>query len=428
MVDHLHPDDRERVLALVDAAARDARPYAVEHRIVRADGVERIVLQQGEPMVKDGTAVRVVGTLLDVTERRRAEIAREALLQWLTAVIDRSPVGLLLAHGASGAMVETNPRANSLLGRRVTRVDECADWMRDVTGARLPADQLPGHRALHGESVDWGEYACRRPDGVCVPILVGAAPILDAKGAVDGAVIAFQDITAAKELERLRAEWSSVVAHDLRQPLTTIVLFAQHLLRSARDPAARQGLERIQAAGQRLNRMIHDLMDLSRLDARRLELVRKRVDVVELLRDAVERLALQRHGRAVDVHVAGEIPPVLADPDRVAQIVENLLSNAVKYGSHGTPIVIDARATDHDVAVTVTNEGPGIAPAELPNLFRRFQRTAGARGSKVKGTGLGLYITRELVEAHGGRITVESTPDATTSFRFTLPRAESSST
>src|SRR5690606_33547465 len=137
------------------------------------------------------------------------------------------------------------------------------------------------------------EYLLRQPGGAAIPILGGAAPIRDASGAVTGAVVAFQDITSSKELERLRAEWGSVVAHDLRQPLNTIVLFAQHILRRERDADTRRAAERVVAAGQRLSRMIGDLMDLSRLDARRLELSRRGVDVAALVRESVDRFGLE---------------------------------------------------------------------------------------------------------------------------------------
>jgi PAS domain S-box-containing protein len=300
MLEYLHPEDRDHVLELVDGAVRDGRAYSVEHRIVRADGTERIVLQQGEPIVKDGKPVRVVGTLLDITERRRAELEREASLKWLGAVVEHSPIGLLLVHGPDGERVEANSRAVQLLGRRVTSIDECEESVVDVTGAALPAAQLPSRRALLGESVEWGECRCKHPDGTLMPILVGAAPIMDANGRVEGAVVAFQDISAAKELERLRAEWGSVVAHDLRQPLNAMVLLAQYASRGLSDPDALHTLERIKAAGMRLNRMIGDLMDLSRLDARRLELARERIDVVALLRDSVARFALEAPTRRVD--------------------------------------------------------------------------------------------------------------------------------
>jgi signal transduction histidine kinase len=164
-------------------------------------------------------------------------------------------------------------------------------------------------------------------------------------------------------------------------------------------------------------------MDLSRLEARRLEITRQPTDVPATIRASVERAAQGAPDRRFDVIVHGYIPPASADADRIAQIVENLLSNAVKYGAQGTPIRIEEACGEGELSVAVTNEGKGISPEQIPQLFQRFQRTESAKGARIKGTGLGLYITRELVEAHGGHISVESQPGATTTFRFTLPLA-----
>ena len=418
---YVHPDDRERVNQIVDDAVREGRSYVVEHRIVRADGVERIMVQQGEPILEGGRPVRMVGTMLDVTERRQAQLEREATLRWLRAVFENSPVALLLIHGRTGLSVDANGRAKELLGRPLARVGEFPDMVLAPNGAPIPDEQLPARRALRGERIEASEYMIQRPDGTRIPVLAGAAPILDTGGDVTGAVVAFQDIVATKELERLRAEWSSVVAHDLRQPLHTMSLYAQFIERNTTNTETRDAVQRIRAAGHRLNRMIADLMDLSRLDARRLELTLSTLDIGALVRDSLERFELEAPERSVIMRFEGDTGPVRADPDRIAQILDNLLSNALKYSTPGTPIEVTVEGKAGEVAVAVTNEGRGIAAEELPSLFKRFQRAADVRRTKIKGIGLGLYITHELVEAHGGRLSVESTPGAKTTFRFTLP-------
>jgi signal transduction histidine kinase len=163
--------------------------------------------------------------------------------------------------------------------------------------------------------------------------------------------------------------------------------------------------------------MVGDLMDLSRLEAHRLELVREAVDVADLARASVERLP-RPAGRPIDVRVVGDVSKCSADPDRVAQVMDNLLTNAVKYGSPDTPILVEVAPAQGGVSVAVTNEGPGIPPQDVQRVFDRFER-AERRGS-IKGVGLGLYITRGLVEAHGGHIGVRSRSGKTT-FEFVLP-------
>jgi signal transduction histidine kinase len=252
--------------------------------------------------------------------------------------------------------------------------------------------------------------------------LTGAAPILSREGERLGAVVAMQDISAAEQLERLRAEWSSVIAHDLRQPLNSMMLAAQFCARPDLEAAAKcEYAQRVLAGGRRLDRMIHDLMDLSQLEASRLRLRRAPCDLVAIVRASAAETALDPANPPIQVHVRDAIPPVDGDADRLMQVMANLLSNAVKYGRRGAEIDVDvARAPEH-VTVAVTNRGEGIAPEDLPRLFQRFERVA--KRPAVKGIGLGLHITRGLVEAHGGNIEVTSSPGATTTFRFTIPLA-----
>ncbi len=270
------------------------------------------------------------------------------------------------------------------------------------------------------------ELAVRTPSGTFTPVLASAAPILDADGAVQGAVVAVVDITVHKELERLRAEWSSIVAHDLRQPLNAIVLHAAVLRRALTrvpdDPKAKpvEVADTIARAAARMNRMIEDLLDLSRLEAHRLELQRRTTDLVSLVRTAIEPFGAAAGSHPPELRVTGTIPPVNVDPDRIAQVMENLLSNAVKYGTNVEPIVVTLGATPDETSVSVSNAGPGIPPDDLPRLFGRFVRVDDGKGT-IKGIGLGLHITRELVNAHGGEITAESVPGRRTTFRFTIP-------
>jgi signal transduction histidine kinase len=283
-------------------------------------------------------------------------------------------------------------------------------------------------RALNGERFASVDLLMQRADGSRMPVSASGAPIPDVRGGEPRAVLVFEDMTAVKELERLRAEWSSIVAHDLRQPLNVIALQAGTAQRSLRrapgglPEEAIQAMDAIRRQVSRLNRMIDDLLDLSALEARRLALSRRPTDLAEVARSSLELVRADGgEAHSIELHVGGPLPVVDVDPDRIAQVLENLLSNAVKYGSPGAPIVVALGTSPGQVHVTVTNEGPGLAPQDLPGLFRRFARAEDARRGTVKGTGLGLYIARELVTAHGGEITVASVPGGKTTFRFTIP-------
>jgi signal transduction histidine kinase len=258
-----------------------------------------------------------------------------------------------------------------------------------------------------------------------VPVAVSAAPVRDADGTIVGATMIVQDLTTQKELERLREEWASLIAHDLRQPVSVITAAAQLLPRlhkgTVSDDESKM-VRRIASATTALRRMVDDLLDSSRIEAHRLHLEPRPISLPPLIKDVVERTP--EIAARCEVHVeAAAATPVQADPQRIEQVVSNLVSNAIKYADPASPIRVDVAPHGEELEVTITNHGPGIDPDELPELFSRFKRTRASRGQRVAGLGLGLYICKGLVEAHRGRIWAESTPGATTSFHFTLPIA-----
>jgi signal transduction histidine kinase len=250
-------------------------------------------------------------------------------------------------------------------------------------------------------------------------------PIRERSGAVTGAVVVFKDISTIKELERLRKEWTSIVAHDLRQPLALISMNSALLATKVDSPEQQKRIARILDSVGRLNRMIADLLDLSRLEVKDLPLAREELDPGPFVQAVVDRARDTIGEREIRVSVSASLPHVQADPGRVEQILTNLLTNAAKYGENGTPIDVTVDHTDSEVVIAVTNRGPGIAPEDLPNLFQRFKRAERTHRKGVESIGLGLYITKGLVESHGGRIWAESIPGAETTFTLTLPQSAS---
>ena len=435
--DITHPDDVEKDLALFRELAAGRRDhYQIEKRYYRRDGkliwgrltVSLVRGARGEPQF-------AVGMVEDITERKRFEEERERLHEqleverrWLRTVFESSPVGIVLVEGVRAARIRANPRMVDLVGRPLgpgEPVERLAEFLLRLDGRPLSRQDVRSLAALTGESVVGVEVVLRRPDGRELFALVNAVPTRDRQGRQIGSVVIFNDVTALKELERLREEWTSVVAHDLRQPLTVIQGALGILRRSLQGAAPREtgnrALEHITSAATTLDRMVRDLLDVSRIEARRLRLERQPVSLPALARAVVERMASALQGHPVRVEVRGDVPLVRADPGRIEQVLVNLLSNAVKYGYPATEIRVEIERRGAVVQVAVTNQGPGIAPEDIPHLFTRFHRTRAAAGEGVPGLGLGLYIARGLVEAHGGRIWVESVPGRTTTFRFTIP-------
>jgi signal transduction histidine kinase len=226
-----------------------------------------------------------------------------------------------------------------------------------------------------------------------------------------------------QDLEREREAWTSIIAHDLRQPVTVIVGYADLLVKQTTKQAPRllPPVEHIRASAHRLNRLIADLADVSRIAAQRFSVEKQLMDLPLLLRSTVERSAATMPDHPVCIEVRATVPPLAVDPQRIEQVLDNLLSNAGKYSSLASAIEVQLDKVEDWAVVSVINEGPGIPPEELSALFSRFYRTQGARTGSIRGLGLGLFISKGIVEAHGGRIWAESVPGATTQFRFTLP-------
>jgi PAS domain S-box-containing protein len=352
--------------------------------------------------------------LLEQLERERARFV---------AIMESSPHALHFLEAGTGR-VTSNRRAKELAGQ--AEIATSADYKGQLLtpdGKALPMEDWPGRRALRGEKFDTRELLVRRPDGTEVPVLVGAAPVLRRDGRLEGAVVVYEDVSTLKELQRLREEWAALVAHDLRQPLsvlTTSVGMLQRLAESPDPAALRKGLERAQKAVGVLSRMIDDLADMSRIEAKCLDLERRPVDFDALVRECVEHQRTSAPDRVIDLKCIGSFPKVDLDPVRIEQVVGNLLGNALKYSDPGTPVRVEVRGADGELRVAVTNAGPGIAAEDLPKVFDRYYRTAAARSSGVRGMGLGLYIAKGVIEAHGGRIWVESRSGETT-FQFSLP-------
>ena len=428
--DITHPDDLEIDLELADRLRSGEIPrFTLEKRYLHREGhVVHVKLHASAVRGEDGEPLYGIAQIEDVSEDKRAEeerldlIARvEAKHELLATVLESVPVGIALVR-PSGDWALTNSAARRMVGRMfdIGEGPEIASTrLLHPDGRPVRPDELPSRRVFAGERVVEEDYLLRLPHGRTTGVRIRAAPVLGPSGETSGAVIVAEDIEASRQLERLRQEWISVVAHDLRQPISVIKLYAEL---GSRDASGndRQRTMAIAHSVARLERMVTDLLDFAQVEARRLRIAPSRVDVTELVTQSVRTVDAQ-----VSLCVTGEIPPVWADAERLEQILANLLSNAVKYRRPDTPIRVALGRRGDAVVVSVVNEGEGIATDEIDRLFDRFHRTRSAR-SRAPGLGLGLYITRGLVEAHGGRIWVQSVPGQTTAFHFSLPVPSSS--
>ena len=229
------------------------------------------------------------------------------------------------------------------------------------------------------------------------------------------------------EVESMRRRLIGDVSHELRTPLTAIKGSMEGLMDGVL-PATQETYQQIHAEADRLNRLVDDLQELSRVEARSYELELHPLDVSSLVRTVTKRLTPRFETKRIslDLSLAPNLPPVLADEDRAVQILTNLTGNALQYTPENGKVTISAKRINHEVQVSVRDTGIGIPPEHLPHLFDRFYRVDKSRSRRAGGgSGIGLTIARALVEAHGGRIWVESAGEKQGSiFNFTLPLAK----
>jgi len=235
--------------------------------------------------------------------------------------------------------------------------------------------------------------------------------------------VTITDITALEELQRRREDLVHTISHDLRSPLTSIYGQGQLLQRMlAKMPNADDSLRSANAvvtSAKRMNAMIQDLVDSARLESSQLRMVRQPTDLGIFLADVLDRSRGVLEVERIVQEIPSELPALDIDQNRLERILTNLLSNALKYSSRDSEVVVRAERSGCEVAISVIDRGAGIAAEDLPRLFERFYRTSIVH--KAEGLGLGLYITRMLVEAHGGRIWVESEVGKGSTFTFTMP-------
>jgi signal transduction histidine kinase len=231
-------------------------------------------------------------------------------------------------------------------------------------------------------------------------------------------------VAAMHELGRLKDEFVSQVTHELRSPLAPISGYAELLAERDQSHEEVQRYARtIQRQAGVLERLIDDLLELARLESGRYRLDRRPTDLADLLRATAEEQASSSALHPVEVELEPGLPSANVDPDRVAQIVRNLVGNAIRYSPEGGPVRVRAERDGPSLRVSVADQGIGIPPDRIERIFEKFYRVDNELTRRVSGTGLGLAISRELVEAHDGRLWVESAPGQGSTFHFTLPIA-----
>jgi PAS domain S-box-containing protein len=414
-----------------------------------------------EPIIEHGRVDYVLLTVTDVTShviaRQQAEEAHEALTQThhvvemererLHTILDQLPEGVLLVDARTSKVSYANTAAARLLGFALPQLVGTPLNQFALLSPYGLSDQNQKFSfrwnfalidALWGKTITNQELFVTRADGSEVILLSSVAPIRTPKGLITEAVIVFQDITTLKRLEQEKNEFFAVANHELRTPLTVILGFAELLQMAPADGSSSAmstyAVRSIAQECARLIQLLHSFLDVSRLEHTQLELNKRSQDLLYPLKEMVERyryttqthrLYLNLEDMPIDELLIGEF-----DMPRVEQILSNLLSNAIKYSPAGSEIEVGVRpgygvdGKAQEVLIWVKDQGIGIPDADLPHVFERFYRS-NALDPSISGFGIGLYLTRELVKGHGGRIWVESKPDQGSTFFVTFPLGDS---
>jgi signal transduction histidine kinase len=249
---------------------------------------------------------------------------------------------------------------------------------------------------------------------------------------IDGLARILSDVVVRKqaeelqqEAERMKSEFTSNVSHELRTPLHSILGFISLMLQGkvSDSQTQRNFLTIVYNQGKHLSRLIDSLLDVSRIESGRFEIQKEQLSMREVIHEVVceiQSLADER-GILISERMQASLPKVEADMERVKQVVTNLIGNAIKFSPNGAPIVVRAEATDTNMLVHIIDHGIGIPTEAIPGLFQRFHQVDGSTVRSKGGSGLGLYIANQIVEAHGGCISVKSEPGKGSTFSFTLP-------
>ena len=347
--------------------------------------------------------------------------------QFLDAVLESSADGIFILDPSyrfrrfnRSCTRLTGYSLNEVIGRRY---DEIIQWKQRERGLTFEEAEA-GAWPLTSQATLYNEGDLQTKEGGQVSVGITYAPILSSEGNLLNVVANIRDITKFREAEELKSTFISIISHELRTPVAVIKGYVGTLRREDADwdpNVVDDSLAVIEEETDRLTHLIDDLLEASRLQAGALVLNRSEVEIDQLAERIVSRFQTQTSKHTFEVNFPPEVPMVYADEERITQVINNLLSNAVKYSAKGGTIRIDGQIKPNEVLICVTDEGPGIAPEDIPRIFDRFYRSEDV-ASKTKGAGLGLYLAKAVVEAHGGRIWVDDRLHHGASICFSLPR------
>lgn len=396
----------------------------------RSDGIYRRIAFRSRRMELRGERPFILNHGVDVTEQHEAEEALHIAMRQRELILDSVADGIY-GVDLEGRVTFINQAAARALGYRPEELQgrDIHDLIHHSHADGTPYSKMtsPILQAMRRqETVRMRDEVFWRADGAAIPVEYTASPLIE-EGQISGMVVAFQDISERRRLEKMKDEFISTVSHELRTPLTSLRA-SLGLISSGsldkRPEKQRQMIEMAIGNSDRLIRLVNDILDFDKVEKGRMPIRRMPVEAVDLLRRAAD--FAQNPAAQMNINFRIEAVPalVLADEERVLQVLNELVGNAIKFSPPETLIRLVAQPTnENEVCFSVEDQGRGISPEKIDHIFTRFQQGDSSDSRALGGTGLGLALCRSIVEQHNGRIWAESTVGRGSKFSFTLPRA-----
>ena len=345
----------------------------------------------------------------------------------LDALLDSAADGIIIMS-ADHKIEKCNQAFARILRKDVSEIEgspheEIFNWESLQQGSSLEEAELSGW-PLTAKANLYVEGDLKRPSGEIIPVGVTYAPLLSGDGKLINIIASIRDITHFREAEEIKSVFVSIISHELKTPVALIKGYAGTLRRedvSWDSEIVQDSLEVIEDEADRLTELIENLLDASRLQAGEFSLNLAEIRMDKLAQEMAERFQTQTEHHRITVQFPDEFPVIVGDENRLEQVFYNLLSNAVKYSPDGGEISISGQIRSEQIIICIQDRGLGISQEDVPHIFDRFFR-ADEAAKNTQGAGLGLYLSRAIIEAHNGRIWIEPRPETGTRVCFSIER------
>lgn len=422
----LHPDHRAEKQQVLTTSLETGKPYQIEHRCVWPDGSEHWILGQGQAYMKDGKPYRMVGTAMNIDQRKTTEAALEASQLRYKTLFDSAIIGICV-HDTRGQIHEANDKFLNMVGYSRKDADKgLLQWSSLTPSGRKDANAYKLEELLtSGEAKPW-ETEYLRKNGTLLPVLVGAVRIPHTKDLCVSIAIDTTEEHELMALNKTKDEFISLASHQLRTPATGVKQYVGMVLGGyAGKLTNKQQISMLESAyesNERQIKIVDNLLRVAKVDAGKVQLTKKPCDIVRLVKDVISEQQADFNQRKQSVELSAP-HSLIAQIDAVyiRMVLENLISNAGKYSYDEKPIKVAVKRSGKYFSVSVQDCGVGISKSDQQKLYQKFIRVDNPLSTQAGGNGLGLYWSKKVVDLHGGKLEFISRIRSGTTFTLQLP-------